>query len=263
MKPQTMFTPWLHTCPDAKDKIRLFCLPYAGGGASSYRGWAKALPEVGVYPIQLPGRETRIAERPLYEMNQLVEAVATAIFPYLQRPFIFFGHSLGARIAFEITRKLRKRWNVQPCRLIVSASRAPHIPEPKPLHHLSDVEFIKELSRFSGTPEAVLHNRELMELFMPILRADFAVDETYVYAEDTPLNCPVSAFGGTGDSEATREEIEAWAGHTNGDFSLEMIAGDHFFLQTKRDALLRSVRRIIARHLASMPLSLRLVEGGG
>lgn len=250
METNNAITPWLLACPQAKDKIRLFCFPYAGGGASIYRGWEKMLPvKAGVYPIQLPGRENRITEMPIREMDVLVDAISEAIFPYLRRPFILFGHSLGARIAFELGRTLRRKWDIQPCRLIVSGSRAPHIPEPKPLHHLPDEEFIKELRRFSGTPEALLQSKELMELFMPVLRADFTVDETYVYAVEAPLDYPISAFGGTNDPEANREELEAWACFTSSEFTLEMIEGDHFFLKTQRDVLLRSLSQLIIQHL--------------
>ncbi|ACV63461.1 Oleoyl-(acyl-carrier-protein) hydrolase [Desulfofarcimen acetoxidans DSM 771] len=250
MEPQRTVTPWLLACPEAKDKIRLFCMSYAGGGASIYRGWINAFPDdVGVYPIQLPGRENRIAEPPFFEMMELVDAISEAIVPYLRCPFIFFGHSIGARIAFELARNLRRKWKNQPCRLIVSGSRAPHLPEPKPLRHLPDDEFVKELRRFSGTPEVILQSRELMEVFIPILRADFAVNETYVYAEDVPLDCPISAYGGTEDMEANRAEIEAWACHTSCDFTLEMIEGDHFFLQKRREFLLQSVLRIVYKHL--------------
>ncbi|MGD7664448.1 thioesterase [Brevibacillus laterosporus] len=241
-------TPWLISHPEAKDTIRLFCLPYAGGGASAYRGWANTLPrDIGVYPIQLPGRENRIGEQALCDMEALVEAISQAIYPYLDRPFLFFGHSLGARIAFELARAVRRKWKLQPCRLIVSGSRAPNIPEPHPLHHLPDDEFVSELRRFSGTPEAILQNRELMNLFLPVLRADFAVDETYVYAEEALLKCPISAFCGTEDTEANREEMEAWEGHTSSDFTLEMIEGDHFFLTAKRERLMQSVTKIISQ----------------
>ncbi len=249
MESQKIATPWLLSEPEAKDKIRLFCLPYAGGGASIYRGWAKAFSgDTGIYPIQLPGRENRITELPIYEMRELVVAISEAMRPYLQRPFILFGHSLGARIAFELVRNLREKWKIQPCCLIVSGSRAPHIPEPKPLHHLPDGEFVEELRRFSGTPEAILQSRELMEIFIPILRADFTVDETYAYTEAAPLECPIAAFGGTEDIEANREELGAWACHTSGDFTLEMIGGDHFFLQTRRDLLLQSISRILCQY---------------
>lgn len=250
MELQKITTPWLPTCPEAKDKIRLFCLPYAGGGASIYRQWAAAFPDdAGMYPIQLPGRESRIAESPLRDMHEMVAAICGAIVPYLRCPFIFFGHSLGARVAFELARYLRSKWKIQPCHLIVSGSRAPHIPEPKPLHHLPDEALVKELRRFSGTTEAVLQNRELMALFIPILRADFTVDETNAYADDDPLDCPISAFGGTADPEAKREEIEAWAWHTNGEFTLKWIKGDHFFIQTERDFLLQSVSQIVSQYL--------------
>lgn len=250
MKLQKSTSPWLLTWPEAKDRIRLFCLPYAGGGASVYRGWTKAFPaSVGIYPLQLPGRENRLAEPPVCDMNELVDAIAAAIIPYLQRPFILFGHSLGARIAFELARNLCRKWRIQPCCLIVSGSRAPHIREPKPLHQLPDAAFVKELRRFSGTPEEVLQSAELMQMFMPILRADFTLDETYACVEDEPLDCPIAAFGGTEDPEAKQAEIEAWAHYTKADFTLEMIKGDHFFLQTAKPVLLRSVTRILFQHL--------------
>jgi len=233
------------------DQIRLFCFPYAGGGASIYRLWTKLLPvNVGIYPIQLPGRENRIAETPVSNMRVLVDLLSNELIPYMDRPFVLFGHSIGARIAFELARVLRRKWGISPCSLIVSGSRAPHIPEPHPLHHLPDDEFMSELRRFSGTPEAVLQSRELMEMFIPILRADFSIDETYVYSEDAPLDCPVFVFGGTEDIEAKVVELEAWADHTSGDFTLEMIRGDHFFLQAERDLLLRSVSQILLKSLA-------------
>jgi medium-chain acyl-[acyl-carrier-protein] hydrolase len=242
--------PWLPALPAEGDEIRLFCLPYAGAGASVYRGWSRLFAEnTGVYPIQFPGRENRIEEPPFSTMEELVDRLSSAIRPCLNRPFAFFGHSIGARIAFELTRNLRKQWNLRPQHLIVSGSRAPHIPEPKPLHHLSDDEFVEELRRFSGTPEEVLRNRELMEMFIPVLRADFSVDETYLHAQDEPLDCPITAFGGTKDREANRQELEAWAIHTRAGFGFEMIEGDHFFLHSQRDALVRSVSRILSRHM--------------
>jgi medium-chain acyl-[acyl-carrier-protein] hydrolase len=242
--------PWLPVPPAESDAIRLFCLPYAGGGASVFRSWPGLFDaDTGIYPVQLPGRENRIEERPFSNMQALVDGLSEALLPYLQQPFALFGHSIGARIAFELTRNLRKKWNLRPRHLIVSGSRAPHIPEPKPLHHLSDDEFVEELRRFSGTPEEVLRNRELMEMFIPVLRADFSVDETYLHAQDEPLDCPITAFGGTEDNEANRQELEAWACHTRAGFDFEMLEGDHFFLHSQRDALVRSVSRILSRHI--------------
>ena len=182
-------------------------------------------------------------------MKVLIDLLTNELIPYMDRPFVLFGHSIGARIAFELARELRRKWEISPCGLIVSGSRAPHIPEPHPMHHLPDDEFVRELRRFSGTPEAVFQSRELMEMFIPILRADFTIDETYVYSEDEPLDCPVFAFGGTDDIEAKVEELEAWADHTTDVFNLEMIRGDHFFLQSERDLLLRSVSQILLKLL--------------
>lgn len=251
MQARCKATPWLQTHPHIQDRLRLFCFPYAGGGTSMYRGWAHAFPQdVGVYPVQLPGRETRIAERLIGDMGQLATSIAEAIAPYLQLPFILFGHSLGARIAFEVARHVRRKWGVEPCHLIVSASRAPHIPDPNPLHKLPDDRFIAELRRLSGTPEAILQNKELLALFLPMLRADFTVDETYQYKVEQPLACPILAFGGTWDEEATDKELEAWARHTQAEFGLEMIAGNHFFLHAQQPVLLKSIWHQIKQYYA-------------
>lgn len=243
-------SPWLLSEPDPHDVLRIFCLPYAGGGAAMYRGWEKELPaSIGVYPIYLPGREHRMTETPFTEMGALVEAIAEAITPYLQTPFILLGHSLGARISFELARRLRRSPGRKPCRLIVSGSRAPHVSEPRPLHKLPDQAFVQELRRFSGTPEVLLQNKELMELFLPTLRADFTLDETYIYSEEIMLDCPISAFAGTYDLEASREEMEVWSGCTRGAFTLDMIEGDHFFVKTNKAPLLTRLAAIIRDHM--------------
>ncbi|WP_025844482.1 thioesterase II family protein [Brevibacillus agri] len=241
---------WLLAKPDPADKIRLFCFPFAGGGASIYRGWGEELPAgAGVYPIQLPGRENRLMESAIRDMDALVEGICEAIHPYLDRPFFLFGYSLGTKIAFELARAVRRKWQLAPRGLLVAAGRAPHIPEPRPLYHLPEEEFVRELRRFSGTPEAILQSKELMELFMPLLRADFTLDDTYRFTEEAPLECPISAFCGTRDPEASEEEMAAWARHTRGAFALDMIEGEHFFLNSNREQLLRLVSAIVAGHL--------------
>lgn len=237
--------------PRHEIRMRLFCFPYAGGGAAVFRQWQAGLPNhVQVCPVQYPGREHRIAEPLITKLHRLVDVACKALSPYFDRPFAFYGHSLGARIAFEMTRELRRKRDIQPLHLIVSGSRAPHLPEPNPIHHLPGEAFVEELRRFSGTPAAVLENRELMEMYLPILRADFEVDETYEHTPERPLDCPIAAFGGTLDLEATREEIEQWGRHTYGNFTLEMFKGDHFFLHSKRDHLLRSVSMILLQSMA-------------
>lgn len=155
---------------NSNDKIRIFCFPYAGGGASAYRNWGTYLPDyVGVYPIQIPGRENRITEKALTDMCELTDKIVSAIHPYLDTPYLVFGHSLGAKISYEVCNELREKQDNAPCHLIVSGSRAPHIPEPEPLHHLQDVDFIEAMKRYSGMSKEFLENRDLLNLFCRFL----------------------------------------------------------------------------------------------
>ena len=236
--------------PKRKTRLRLFCFPYAGGGASVFRQWSENMPEgVEVCPVQLPGRENRITDSPFTKLALLVDAMVEAFDPYFDVPFAFFGHSIGAKIAFELARELRRKKGAQPVHLFVSGSRPPHIPEPRPLHLLPEHEFTKELRRFSGTPEAVMQSRDLMEMYLPILRADFALDETYVYYEDNLFDCPISAFGGNEDKETNREELDAWRQHTTGTFTLQIFQGDHFFIKSSQSLLLYSISQVLLRYL--------------
>ncbi|OPX40654.1 MAG: putative thioesterase [Desulfobacteraceae bacterium 4484_190.3] len=247
MKSTYTNTPWLILGkPKRRTRLRLFCFPYAGGGASIFRQWQENMPEgIEVCPVQLPGRENRITEPLFTRLSSLVDAIAKGLDPYFDVPFAFFGHSIGAKIAFELARELRRKKGVQPVHLFVSGSRPPHIPEPRPLHMLPEHEFVRELRRYSGTPEAVMQSRDLMEMYLPILRADFSIDETYIYYEDDPLECPVSAFGGNEDKEANREELDAWRQHTLGPFTLQMFQGNHFFLKSSQSLLLDSISEVL------------------
>ncbi len=217
-----------------------------------FRTWSAGLPEsVDVCAVQLPGRENRIKEPLISAVDELTPMLCDALIPYCDLPFIFFGHSTGALVAFELSRELRRRNASLPQHLIVSGGRAPHIPEPNPLHHLPEEEFVRQLQRFGGTPEAVLQNKEIMQMYVPILRADFALEETYDHETEPPLEIPISLFGGTKDKEAPPEFIKPWADHTSCNFTLEMIEGGHFFLNSARPALLESVSRILTKHLPS------------
>ncbi len=219
--------------PARTTRLRLFCFPYAGAGASIFRSWSDGLPtDVELCPIQLPGRETRLLEPPYARLSPLVEAVAEALTPLLDRPFAFFGHSLGTLIAFELARRLRELYSVSPVRLIVSAGAAPQLSHRgRPVHNLPEKEFFAELRRLNGTPLELLNHAELMEIMLPLLRADFAVYETYQYSAAPALECPISAFGGLQDARVTRADLAAWSAQTNDAFSLQMFPGDHFFLK--------------------------------
>ena len=229
--------------PRPQARLRLFCFPYAGGGALIFRTWSDGLPaDVEVCPIQLPGRGTRLMEPLFTQLSPLIQALAQALLPLLDKPFAFFGHSLGALVSFELARQLRRQYGVQPVRLFVSASRAPQLPHRGlPIHTLPEGDFLAELHRLNGTPRAVLEHEELMQIALPVLRADFAVYETYVYSTELPLNCPISTFGGLRDRTVSQSDLEAWHEQTSVAFSLQMFPGDHFFLKTTQPLVLRAL----------------------
>jgi medium-chain acyl-[acyl-carrier-protein] hydrolase len=224
-------------------RLRLFCLPYAGGSATVYRAWLDALPAgVEVCPVELPGRGARITERPFDRLAPLADAVAQALRPHLDRPFAIFGHSMGAVLGFELARRLRAREGLVPRALFMSGRSAPQIRwTGTHAHLLGEAELIEHLRTLNGTPPAVLEHPELLELVLPLLRADFAVSETYEHAPDDPFDVPLIVFGGDGDPEVARAELDAWREHTRGPFRVHVFAGDHFFLQARQVELLATL----------------------
>jgi medium-chain acyl-[acyl-carrier-protein] hydrolase len=210
---------------------RLFCFPYAGGGASAYRSWYTAVGgHIAVCPLQLPGRERRVAEPALTRLDRLVEEITEALRPHLEQPFAFYGHCLGALVCFEVARKLRSSNGPAPTHIFVSAHRPPQLPiQRRSLHRLPDVEFLNEIIEFNGIPEWTLSSPELLEMALPALRADFAMYETYDYTPQEPLEVPISVFGGLNDRCVTIEELAAWRDLTEQSFELRLFPGDHFF----------------------------------
>lgn len=172
-------------------------------------------------------------------MPALVSALTDALLPLLDKPFAFFGHSMGAWIGFELARRLQNKHRVEPLHLFVSGAGAPHVPSRElPLHALPEAELREALGGLNGTPKELLESEELMQLMLPILRADFAVCETYTYRNGSVLNCPITAFGGLQDRRLYRSDIKAWSAETNSSFSMHMFPGDHFFLHTAGPLLL-------------------------
>lgn len=226
---------------------RLVCLPYAGGSAAVYRTWDQLVPgDVEVCPVELPGRGMRFGEQPFTRLPPLVRALADAMEPLLDRPFALFGHSFGGLVAFELARLLRRRGWPVPCHLFVSATGAPargRRREPV-LHTAPDAELKARLHEFNGTPPEILANDELMELVLPVLRADFAALETYEYHEEPPLDVPITVFGGIHDRTVRPSELEGWRGQSTSS-RLRLLPGDHFFI----NEMAYEVVRLVVAHL--------------
>lgn len=226
--------------PNPRARMRLFCIAHAGGGASSFRGWGDALPpEVEVCPVQLPGRENRLGEKPFDRVEPLVASLADAVRPYLDMPWVLFGHSNGALIGFELSRALRAQGLPIPEHLFASGRRAPDIPS-RTTGHLSDDQFLDDLVELGGLPRELLQHPEMVALLLPLLRADTSLHETYEFREQPPLDCPITAYGGVEDIKVGREAIEAWGRHTARAFRVRMFPGGHFFHQSHRGEFLQT-----------------------
>jgi medium-chain acyl-[acyl-carrier-protein] hydrolase len=236
--------PWivrLSTSPSAR--ARLFCFPYGGAGSLAFREWTRAFPpSVELAAVQLPGRENRFPEPAFADWPPLVSALADAVLPALDRPFAFYGHSLGALVAFALALELRRRGGPLPFHLVVSGRGAPHRPPARrrPID-LTDEELAAELRTLGGTPEEIFEHPELLEMLLPTLRADFRLNATYAMGDEPPLDVPVTAYGGLDDAEAAEEDLVAWRDLTGGPFRARMFPGGHFFLNTARDAFLRTL----------------------
>lgn len=223
--------------------LRLFCFPYGGGAARAYRPWTQTLPpEIDVCAIQLPGRGNRLREPALTNMSLAVELVGKEIVSLLDRPYAFFGHSMGAILAFEVVRLLRRGEHQLPTHLFVSGHKAPQIPKTEPFtYNLPEAEFIEELQRLNGTPMEVLEHPDMMQIMLPLLRADFESIQTYLYTHEAPLDCPITALGGLLDPDISRETLEPWREQTTAAFNLRMFPGDHFFLHQEQTRVLRVI----------------------
>ncbi|WP_043619514.1 thioesterase II family protein [Nonomuraea candida] len=221
-------------------RMRLFCAPHAGGGAGVYRAWAQLLaPEIEVVAIRLPGREMRYGETPRTSTEQLVPELVRGVAPLLDRPHAWFGHSMGALIAFESCRWIRRAGLPEPARLLVSGRSAPQLPlRGRPVHDAPTPELVRWLRVTGGTPPELLDDPALFEALLPMLRADMTVAETYRYRPEPPLSCPMSIYGGSDDEYATPEELRPWERQTTGECRLRLFQGGHFFIHDMKEQIL-------------------------
>jgi medium-chain acyl-[acyl-carrier-protein] hydrolase len=250
---QSPTLPWIDTTTiDAQTQQLLFCLPYAGGGSTAFRGWQSQFTahNIAICPIQLPGRENRFAHPPYRSLTQLIPDLAQVLRSTLQQyplPYNLFGYSMGSLIAFELIRYRALHHFSLPNALIVAAANPPHWQRDSPnLHLLPDPELIVELQKFNGTPSAVLQNVELMALLLPLLRSDFQLLETYCYQPSCPLTVPILALGGERDTTVTIAALQQWQQHTS-QFTLQTFSGDHFFIHSHQSALIQSVLQFLQK----------------
>jgi medium-chain acyl-[acyl-carrier-protein] hydrolase len=233
--------------PAPHAELRLYCFPYAGAGPSIYRTWPDHLPgEIEVCAVELPGRGRRMAEPPMTDVEalaaRLVDELGDELSDRARGPFAFFGHSMGAGLAFELARALRRRGLRGPVRLLASGRNAPQKPWGRAhIHALPTPEFLARLRDYNGTPSEILQHAELLELLLPILRADFRAVETYQYRDEPPLDCPISAFGGEGDERTDRAGLEAWGVQSRAGCTARLFPGDHFYLRGAQRSLLAAV----------------------
>ncbi len=227
-----MSSPWfVHgTVKNLDARWRLFCFPFAGGSGYEFRTWGEQLPGVEVLGVFYPGRASRYTTPLIDNLEEMVASIEHELADYMDKPFAFFGHSLGALIAFELTRRLRGRGSAVPELLFVSACDAPHLLPKLPLvHHLPDNEFLEAIKAFGGMPEAVLADQELLAMMLPILRADIKMLETYKFKEEEPLAMPLYAAGGSTDEVVGREKLLAWERYTADHWEVQFFNGGHFF----------------------------------
>lgn len=230
--------------------MRLFCFPFGGGGASVYHSWPEAMGEaIEVRALQLPGRESRFREPMTQDMDAVLRQTVQALANYRDKPFAMFGYSLGALLAFEACRELRRQGLGSPRRLFVAALGAPQLPPPHaPISMLDDDAFVEKVEYYYQPDNEAWENRELREFLLPLLRNDIALYESYRYRDDAPLDCPIDVFAGDADRATPVDTTRQWSQQTSAEMRHEVFAGGHFFIEQAlgdiqrrvRDALLQS-----------------------
>ncbi|NIY74359.1 thioesterase [Thalassospira sp. HF15] len=220
-------------------RMRLFCFPFAGGGASFYRPWRDKLPEdVEIVLVCLPGREQRFGEQVIDTIDVMVEHIFEAISPLTDLPYAFFGYSMGAIISHHLACEIVVNGGVGPSLLFLSARRSPDLELTRaPLNGLPSDSFWKEVVKYGGTPKEIYENQEYRQLFEAPLRADFKLSETAVSKDLPRLSCPITVFGGDTDTSPVPKDLDGWANATSGAFAKHVYHGGHFFITDHLDAV--------------------------
>ncbi|MEV6559420.1 alpha/beta fold hydrolase [Nocardia sp. NPDC051756] len=238
---------WMPYPPPGGAATTLYCLPHAGAGASTYLPWRKQLqPEVDVVPLQPPGRELRMRDEPFENLGPLLDDLLAVMDGEWREPFVLFGHSLGALVAYELARRLSAGAGPRPAHLIVSGRRAPHKPSRLPwVRMASDSTLLEIVYRLGGTPEEVLDDAQMRAQVLSLMRADLGVDQTYRYEPEPRLDVPITVLSGSSDTHVSMAELEPWAECGSAGVDIRLVPGGHFFPITHRDTVLRRVRHCV------------------
>ncbi|MEI2583261.1 SDR family NAD(P)-dependent oxidoreductase [Scytonema sp. PRP1] len=239
--------------PKPQARLRLFCFPYMGGSVSLFRSWSNHLPsDIEVYAVMLPGSIDLLDEQPFDELSSLVEKMAGIILPYLDKPFVFYGHSIGSLISFELTRQLRREHGFHPIHLLVAAFLPPHLGHLFPnVGQGSEAEINQALS-FLDIPKTTQENTALMQSLLPTFKAGFLTLDRYTYSDEKPFDCPISIFGGTQDRIVPPSVLEDWKKHTSSDFKQYVFPGNHLFLHSDQELLLPIIADTLTEHLKKL-----------
>jgi medium-chain acyl-[acyl-carrier-protein] hydrolase len=235
--------------PNSQASLRLFCFPYAGAGSSMFHPWAQGLsPDIELNLVHFPGRDKRIREILPTDLTALVEELGEAILARLDRPFAFFGHSMGALVSFEVACYLHRKHDRLAKHLFLSARRAPHLQDPyNNIYLLPEKDFLKTAEELYGKlPDIVKEDRDILQLFLNIMRADLTMTGKYQYHPEPPLPCPLTVFGGMQDASVSEGELKTWQEHTTANFELFMFPGDHFYIHGSRKLLLQNLNRTLS-----------------
>lgn len=241
-------SPWIVThTPRPEAKLKLICFPFAGGSASFYHDWSRYLPEnIEISSVELPGRGMRFGEPLLYHISTITKPLLEVLKPLFEKQIMFFGHSLGAILGFEVACRLQDMGYTAKA-FIASGCRAPCIPqEETPLHALPDELLVAQLNQYNGTPSDVLNDPDILALFLPIIRADLQVNETYDVEPAIRLKCPICAFAGESDREAAPSLVEPWQSMTDSEFNLTVLSGGHFFLKENQKIFMLHLNKYLA-----------------
>lgn len=253
--------PWITPVKaDGTTKLRLFCFPFAGGVSSYFNAWQPKIAQgVELCPVMLPGREKLVRQTPISDIHQLCNALLDQLDPHINVPFVFFGHSMGALIAYELAQLMCKLSITPPLHLFLSAFPAPGLlARPAPIHNLSDSEFKAAIASFNGTPQEVLDDDALMSVILPYLRADFKMVETYTHKHNSRLPVPISVYGGK-DDYITRNNLAKWKDNTLMSWQLHMFTGGHFYLSSSSE-FHQVMNRELIRLMAQVDNSIEMLS---